>query len=136
MTTDVTLNSYNGDISNMYRDATLISYQGDISNMYRDATLNSYHGDVSNMYRVVTSGVTLPFGAPCSFFCRPPQIFYCLQKKKKKDRHFFFAFSYRLLAPLELFVPLNIFFASTECLVGRVMVHFAALSNDFSFKKL
>ena len=47
---------------------------------------------------------------PPAHFLPPPQIFYCLQKKKKKKgRHFFFGFSYRLLAPLELFVPPNIF---------------------------
>ena len=52
---------------------------------------------------------------PLLIFCRPPQKFYCLQTKEQKiGRHFFFGFSYRLLVPpLELFVPPNIFFAST-----------------------
>ena len=61
------------------------------------------------------SGVTLPFGAPCSFFAAPTNFLLSpKKKKKKKGRHFFFCFSYRLLAPQELFVPPNIFFASTE----------------------
>ena len=58
-------------------------------------------------FTVLGSGVTLPFGAPLLIFCRPPNFFYCLQKKK--GRHFFSGFSYRLIAPLELFVPPNIF---------------------------
>ena len=62
----------------------------------------------------LTSGVTLPFGAPCSFFAAPTNFLLYpkkkkKKKKKKKGRHFFFGFSYRLLAPLELFVPPNIF---------------------------
>ena len=60
-----------------------------------------------------SSGVTLPFGVPCSFFATPTN-FLLSPKKKRKGRHFFSGFSYRLLAPLELFVPPNIFFASTE----------------------
>ena len=58
------------------------------------------------------SGVSLPFGAPLLIFCRPHKLFTVSKKKKKKKkkgRHFFFGFSYRLLAPLELFVPPNIF---------------------------
>ena len=54
-------------------------------------------------YNVTGSGVTLPFGAPCSFFAAPTKILLS-PKKKKKGRHFF-----RLLAPLELFVPPNFF---------------------------
>ena len=58
---------------------------------------------------------------PPAHFLPPPQIFLLSPKQKKrkkkkkvatffKGRHFFFGFSYRLLAPLELFVPPNIFF--------------------------
>ena len=48
---------------------------------------------------------------PPAHFLPPPQIFYYLQKKKKKKKRspLFFGFSYGLLAPLELFVPPNIF---------------------------
>ena len=51
---------------------------------------------------------------PADFFAAPHKFFTVSKKKKKKGCHFFFCFSYRLLAPLKLFVPPNIFFASTE----------------------
>ena len=53
---------------------------------------------------------------PPAHFLPPPQIFYCLQKKKKKKKkkkkgpHFFFGFSYRLLAPCSFLYP-QIFFS-------------------------
>ena len=48
---------------------------------------------------------------PAHFFCRPTNFLLSPKKKenKKKGCHFFFGFSYRLLAPLELFVSPNIF---------------------------
>ena len=59
------------------------------------------------------SGVTLPFGAPLLIFCRPHKFFTVSKKKKKKKkkgRHFFFGFSYRLLAPCS-FLYSQIFFS-------------------------
>ena len=56
------------------------------------------------------SGVTLPFGAPLLNFCRPHKFFTVSKKKKKKGRHFFFGFSYRLLAPWSFLYP-QIFFS-------------------------
>ena len=63
---------------------------------------------ITTHHEATSSGVTLPFGAPLLiFFAAPTKI---LVSKKKKGRHFFFGFSYRLLAPLGLFVP-QIFFS-------------------------
>ena len=59
---------------------------------------------------ILTSGVTLPFGAPLLIFCHPHKFFTVSKKQNKKGRHFFFGFSYRLFAPLELFLP-QIFFS-------------------------
>ena len=58
------------------------------------------------------SGVTLPFGAPLLIFFAAPHKFLTVSKKieKKRVATFFFGFSYRLIAPLELFVP-QIFFS-------------------------
>ena len=58
------------------------------------------------MSPLACSGVTLPFGAPADFFAAPTK-----NLVSKKRSPLFFGFSYRLLAPLELFVPPNILFA-------------------------
>ena len=53
------------------------------------------------------------FWCPLLLFCRPPQIFYCLQKKKKKGRHFFSFFSVFLIGflPPWTFLYPQIFFS-------------------------
>ena len=49
-------------------------------------------GHTEGRGRTTPSGVTLPFGAPCSFFAAPTNFLLSpkkKKKKKKKGRHFF-----------------------------------------------
>ena len=60
------------------------------------------------------SGVTLPFGAPCSFFAAPTNFLLSPKKKKKKKvATFFSVFPIGFLPPGAFCTP-KYFFASTE----------------------
>ena len=77
----------------------------------------------------------LPFGAPLFIFLPPPTKFLLSPKKKNLGRHFFSGFSYRILDPLELFLPPNIFFCGDQTLSWPRCGPFCCLVERFFVKK-
>ena len=66
---------------------------------------------ISQFFTQVSSGVTLPFGAPLLIFCRPHKFFTVSKKKKKKKvATFFSVFLIGFLHPWSFLYP-QIFFS-------------------------